>query len=176
MIHSKETISDKIKENSARLEKWMQEQSAEAFEKGPEGKWTTGQHLDHLIKSVLPLNQAFLLPKFVYRLKFGKPNRPPRDFAALVARYKEKLAGGGQAPSRFVPPVVALGQKHLLIEKFSKEYQILANKTLKWKEADLDAYLLPHPLLGKVTVREMLFFTVYHIVHHLEILEDKYEK
>ncbi|KAA3641242.1 MAG: DinB family protein [Bacteroidetes bacterium] len=176
MIHSRESISDKIKENSKRLEDWMQKQSAEAFEKGPEGKWTTGQHLDHLIKSVVPLNQAFLLPKFVYQMKFGKPNRPPRDFEALVARYNEKLTKGGQAPSRFVPPSVTLEQKQSLIAKFSKEYQKLANKTLKWKEADLDAYLLPHPLLGKVTVREMLFFTAHHIVHHLEILEDKYEK
>jgi hypothetical protein len=29
-------------------------------------------------------------------------------------------------------------------------------------------YRLPHPLLGKLTVREMLFFTVYHNAHHLD--------
>ena len=30
----------------------------------------------------------------------------------------------------------------------------------------LDHYLLPHPLLGKITLREMLFFSAYHIQHH----------
>ena len=37
--------------------------------------------------------------------------------------------------------------------------------------ADLDAVLLPHPLLGKLTVREMLFFTVYHVQHHRALVE-----
>jgi hypothetical protein len=36
-----------------------------------------------------------------------------------------------------------------------------------WREADLDRYRLPHPLLGKLTLREMLFFTLYHNYHHV---------
>jgi hypothetical protein len=36
-----------------------------------------------------------------------------------------------------------------------------------WSEDDLDNHRLPHPLLGKLTVREMLFFTLYHIQHHM---------
>lgn len=34
-------------------------------------------------------------------------------------------------------------------------------------EADLEACRLPHPLLGKLTVREMLLFTLDHEVHHV---------
>jgi hypothetical protein len=37
-----------------------------------------------------------------------------------------------------------------------------------WRDADLDRYLLPHPLLGKLTLREMLFFTLYHNYHHVQ--------
>jgi hypothetical protein len=37
-----------------------------------------------------------------------------------------------------------------------------------WSERDLDRILLPHPLLGKLTTREMLFFTLYHDRHHVE--------
>ena len=36
---------------------------------------------------------------------------------------------------------------------------------------DLDKYVLPHPLLGKVTLREMLYFTIHHNEHHLELLK-----
>ena len=39
-----------------------------------------------------------------------------------------------------------------------------------WSEKDLDKYKLPHPLLGKLTVREMLFFTIYHNEHHLKAM------
>jgi len=31
----------------------------------------------------------------------------------------------------------------------------------------LDKFMLPHPLLGKLAVREMLFFTMYHNLHHV---------
>jgi hypothetical protein len=36
----------------------------------------------------------------------------------------------------------------------------------KFSEDDLDSIRLPHPLLGKLTVREMLYFAVYHVGHH----------
>jgi len=36
-----------------------------------------------------------------------------------------------------------------------------------WQDENLDEYLLPHPLLGKLTIREMLFFTLYHDQHHV---------
>ncbi len=35
-----------------------------------------------------------------------------------------------------------------------------------FSEAQLDALILPHPLLGKLTLREMLYFTIYHVQHH----------
>lgn len=39
-------------------------------------------------------------------------------------------------------------------------------------EKELDQYVLPHPLLGKLTLREMMFFTIYHVQHH-EVLTKK---
>ena len=36
----------------------------------------------------------------------------------------------------------------------------------KWDEKELDEYYLPHPILGKLTVREILFFTIYHNLRH----------
>jgi hypothetical protein len=35
-------------------------------------------------------------------------------------------------------------------------------------QSALDRWRLPHPLLGRLTVREMLFFTLCHNRHHLE--------
>ena len=36
-----------------------------------------------------------------------------------------------------------------------------------WSEGDLDRVRLPHPLLGTLTVREMLLFALYHGLHHV---------
>jgi hypothetical protein len=39
-----------------------------------------------------------------------------------------------------------------------------------WDEARAARACLPHPLLGPLTIREMAAFTVYHTVHHLELV------
>ena len=42
---------------------------------------------------------------------------------------------------------------------------------LKWKDPQLDQYIAPHPLLGKITLRELGYFTIYHTYHHLETIQ-----
>jgi uncharacterized damage-inducible protein DinB len=45
--------------------------------------------------------------------------------------------------------------------------EALTARVAKWSEANMDYHVLPHPLLGPLSVREMLFFTVYHNTHHV---------
>jgi hypothetical protein len=113
------------------------------------------------------------LPRFVPRLLFGVPNRKARTYDELVERYHQKLANGGRASGRFIPPEIKWGQKELLLKKFKIETEAMCNQMNNWQEAHLDRYLLPHPLLGKITFREMLFFSAYHINHHLRLLEER---
>jgi hypothetical protein len=54
------------------------------------------------------------------------------------------------------------------------ENQKMVDFINKWKAADMEIYLLPHPLLGKLTIREMLLFTIYHIEHHFVNLQANY--
>lgn len=42
-----------------------------------------------------------------------------------------------------------------------------------WSETQLDSYLLPHPVLGRVTVREMLMFTLFHFDHHRDTVSSR---
>jgi len=44
--------------------------------------------------------------------------------------------------------------------------QALARRIDRFSETQLDQLILPHPLLGKLTLREMLYFTIYHVQHH----------
>ena len=38
-------------------------------------------------------------------------------------------------------------------------------------ESDLDTLQAPHPLLGKLTLRELMYFTIYHAQHHQRNVE-----
>tara|TARA_R110000796_G_scaffold231631_2_gene349608 strand:+ start:40644 stop:41171 length:528 start_codon:yes stop_codon:yes gene_type:complete len=141
------------------------------FEYAPEGKWSAGQQMEHLIKSTSPLNQAMALPKFLIKLKFGKANRPSKNFDQLVERYKEKLALGGVAGAAFSPQKVDFHKKEKLINQLQSNIESINQKLDKWTEAQLNEFILPHPLLGKLTVREMMYFTIHHADHHRNLIK-----
>jgi DinB superfamily len=137
------------------------------FETSVNGKWSAGQQLDHIHRSTRPVLLAFKLPKFVLRLAFGKPNRPSRNYSELVQKYLSKLQLGGRATGRFVPQKLNPRQKEKTLQAVTSTIILLCNKINRSAEEDLDKFLLPHPLLGKLTLREMIYFTIYHVEHHL---------
>ena len=128
------------------------------------GKWTPVQQLDHIAKSVSPVNLAFLLPKFLLPLIFGRANRASRSYDELVLNYKAKLQAGGKSTARFLPDSTC--DRFALIKALQSNVKMLASRIDRFSETELDAYILPHPLLGKLTLREMIYFTIYHVEHH----------
>jgi hypothetical protein len=150
---------------------YIQTLSAEEFLYAPTNKWTAAQQLDHIHKSVKPLTQAMGYPKFIPRLLFGKANRPSKTYEELINRYNQKLALGGRASGRFVPPIISVSQKDALIKLILASVNKLCKRIEKFNETALDNLILPHPLLGKITIREMLYFTAYHVEHHENIIK-----
>ena len=172
-IQDKPQIIFALNEKVEAFNKYIAPLGKDQFEATPNNKWSAGQNLDHLIRAIKPLQLAYGLPKFALLILFGKTNRPSRTFDELVTKYKTKLAAGGKASGPFIPPTIRFDQKDELIKKYSLQKQRLINKIEKQSESDLDKYILPHPLLGKVTLREMLYFTIYHNEHHLELLKNR---
>lgn len=170
-VHDKPQIISALSEKVDAFNNYIASLNEEQFEATPNGKWSAGQNLDHLIRAIKPLQLAYGLPKFALNVLFGKTNRPSRSYDDLVTKYKTKLAAGGKASGPFIPPIIRFEKKDELIKKYSEQKQKLINKIEKQSEADLDKYILPHPLLGKVTLREMLYFTIYHNEHHLGLLK-----
>lgn len=71
---------------------------------------------------------------------------------------------------RYIPHKVSYKQKQGLTAALSYALNRLEKSLAKFNEEDLDNYILPHPLLGKLTMREMLYFTAYHVTHHHKIV------
>ncbi len=134
------------------------------------GKWTPGQHLDHLCRSVFPVLLAMRLPGWLRRSVFGKANRPSRSYDELLSRYHQRLAQGGRASGPYVPGAIPLQRREGLLRRLAKLARQLDRATARLDEATLDREILPHPLLGKLTLREMLYFTAFHADHHERLL------
>ena len=149
--------------------------SPDLFFSQPQDKWSIAQNVIHLTKAARLTALAYRLPKFIVRLYTGKPNRPSRSYDELVAKYKLKLQQGGKASGPFIPKAPPAGQtKEMILDSFRQVMQKLTNAIERnWTDEKLDNYLAPHPLLGKLTLRELIYFTIYHTEHHLSIIKSR---
>ena len=89
----------------------------------------------------------------------------------LVDRYKEKLSMGGTASSPYVPGKVSFEKKEKLQSQLTQNIEAIAQKLNKWSETQMDEFVFPHPLLGKLTIREMMYFTIHHADHHRNLIK-----
>lgn len=132
-------------------------------------KWTAGQQMDHIYRSLSPLNLILGFPKWTTKLIFSKANRSSKNYEELVKKYFQKLENGGRASGRFIPNKVDTSQKLIIKTKIENSVSKLCKSLSKYSEKEIDKLVLPHPLLGKVTLREMMYFTMYHVEHHHKI-------
>lgn len=139
-------------------------------------KWTAAQQLDHLNRCVVPLNKIFKLPKFVIRLLFGKANRESKTYDQFIIKYEERFSLGTNPPQRFIPSVITLEQKEYLIQQLTISVNKMCRLISGFTEEELDKLIMPHPMFGKVTMREMLYFTIHHVKHHEEITKRNLRK
>ena len=136
------------------------------FTYSPDGvKWTAGQQADHLCRSLAPLNKGAGAPEFVLKSMFGKADHPSVSYGELVARYQAAIPGV-VAPDAYRPEAIPFEKKEKLVNDLRGHVEALCKNVDKFDEKKLDTLVLPHPLLGKLTIREMLYFTIYHAEHH----------
>lgn len=163
---TKPEIFQKLSEGFSIIEETMRKINDVDFYVRKNNKWSIAENCKHLSLSVKPLNMAFSLPNFAL-LFFGKLNRPGRNYEEMVLEYHQKLAEGAVATPQFIPKEISVeNTKEDLIQEFKKINDLFLIKVESFEEEDLDKYLIPHPVLGKLTIREMLYFTICHTLHH----------
>lgn len=172
-LWEKEALIEELSHQHQAFKATIERLDQSVFDFSWKEKWTPGQQLEHITKSIAPVALAFQIPRFFIKYKFGVTNRPSRSYDALVARYHKALEGlVNVAPKEFRPkPVPFLGRSKQF-SSYTKTVDKLLKVANKCSTKDLDYYVLPHPLIGKLTLREMLFFCVYHVQHHHKITEE----
>lgn len=140
--------------------------------------WSPADNIRHLTKSMRAVTQALRVPRFVLRLAFGNASAPSRSYASVCEIYRARLARGASA-GRFAPraqpvPSDPDAVRARIMASHAASIAALCAAITQWPEPSLDARRLPHPLIGRLTVREMLLFTVYHNRHHLENVQRRF--
>lgn len=164
----KATILFQLENRYASLIELIESLPAGQLEQAPEpGKWSIGQHAAHLVLSTRPLNKALRMSRVELKSTFGERGaRAERDTESMIAVYRAALSQGLQAPARFTPGEIKEEDKSGLLGDLQQELAALQTVIESWEESDLSEYVIPHPALGALTVREMLIFTIYHTEHH----------
>jgi hypothetical protein len=169
-MSTKDEITISINEAHQRAQDWFNAIPAATFFQREADIWSASDNVDHLIRSVKPLAKAMGIPRLALETIFGRPENPSKTYEEICSIYRDAIAKGGQASGSYLPdPVVPENTEQAkaeLLGQFAQAVEKLLAKLEPWEEDALDKTQLPHPLLGKLTVREMLYFTTYHILRH----------
>lgn len=146
--------------------------SADVFTARPGTAWSPAEHLDHLNIAVSATARGFAMSRLVLRFRFGRSSRPCRTFDELRADYLARLSAGAGATGRFVPRPQPPGEspaetQRRLLARWQRVNERLRNALATWSERDLDRVRFPHPILGRIPARELIFFTIHHGPHHI---------
>ena len=165
---NKQTIIDLLNCEYISFIDYIKELTDDEYSFSKNDKWTAGQQLEHIILCTKPLVQIYSLDKLMIEQYFGQANKVGRDYNSLLMEYKVKLKEGGKASEQYIPKNGMLNRKETLIDKLTKLINDFSSKIKAFNEQELDSLLIPHPLFGKLTLREMLYNTIYHVEHHKE--------
>ncbi len=141
----------------------------EDFFKSFNDSWSAEKNLRHLIKSTLPIYLGIKSPKFLLQLLFGKGRARSRSYSEIKQDYLSRLAAGSGA-GIFEPLFNSAGkpeEQKRLVDDWIEMGKNFATAFKALSEEQLDSLNMPHPILGNITVREMILFSLIHIFHHV---------
>jgi len=176
-IPSKSQLVQDLENAFLATKNWINQQPKEHFNKELiPGKWTIAANLYHLTKSTKAVSNGMKMPKNVLSEMFGESTATERTFDELKLKYETTLTTiDVNVPDDYEAEKGRKFDQTELIQRFDKELNDYIQEINKWTEEDLGKYLLPHPLLGKFTIREFMYFTIFHTNHHLNSFKERYE-
>lgn len=154
--------SDSISENAATMPEAR-------FFAGTDEDWSAANYLKHLILVVKPFAKGLTMPREVLVRMFGTSAAPSRSYDEVVEQYRAVLATGlgaqnvpGVMPTGYRMPEGVTDERAYLVETWQDAVQRVFTALDSWTEDELDHYQMLHPAIRKATIREMLYFNIYH--------------
>jgi hypothetical protein len=140
----------------------------EQFFSKPESGWSPLENIKHL-NSAITVVAIFTRKELSFLLLlFGKGNSQ-NTIPEVVKNYNDKLnsgSGAGVFTPFFSSTQIEKGRKESEIKSLQSSIQTLIDVVRHWTDEELDKINILHPIMGIITVREMLYFNFYHLYHH----------
>ena len=140
------------------------------FFDGSSERWSVGYHVHHMTGAVNRVAQGLQNPG---ALPKRKPATASRDFASIRETYLEALKNTPSETLRQLGSRVTLEEhedldahKTKLISGFANAIENFNTALEGFDEANFERLGMPHPVMGLLSSREMVFFIVYHNTHH----------
>ena len=136
-------------------------------------KWSCAEQAVHLITSTGSSILPYKLPGFLVKLLFVTYKQNIKSYDELVALYNSKLNNGAKASGKYANTDKAKSyDKKSITSKLDNTYKNFIQAVEKCEDAKLDRCQVPHPLLGKISLRDLIYFTIYHTAHHTENMKE----
>jgi len=175
-VQTKSQLTTDLKNAFLETIEWVNQQPADHFNMDMvSGKWTIAGHLYHLIKSTKAVSQGMKMPKAQLEGLFGKINRAERSYEGMIEKYTRTINDVKfKTPNPYEAEAGRTFDQPSLIKRFEHELDQFISVLENWKEDDMGNYVMPHPAMGKCTMREFCYFTILHTYHHLNLLKMNY--
>lgn len=129
------------------------------------GQWTAGQQFHHVYLTLLPFPKILPSKEFILQ-KFGKIDRQLWSYNTVIENY---FKTSRQAPQQYLPEQVNPEQRETITTDLHKILLNIQELLGQYTDEELDYLVIPHPLLGKLTIREIFYLMTYHANHHLKL-------
>ena len=134
------------------------------------GKWSVSQNVEHINIALIRLGNYLALPKLSIESNFGLSERTSTNYVKIFKVFRNTFENGIKTTDDFVPKINLETSIIELVDQGKNSLDVFISNLRNWTEEELDLYNCPHPVLGKITVREILYFTIYHVQHHNETI------
>ncbi|MCP4203625.1 MAG: DinB family protein [bacterium] len=176
--HSTESLHAGLSDLHMEIVSFVSELSDREFLE-PQGEhWSPAEHLRHLATAVRAVARGMSAPKALLALRFGCTFRGSRGFEEVRELYQAALAAGGQASGPYDPTAREIAgkpdeQRAFVMKRWNQAGGDLDRAIGFWSDRALDRFRARHPLLGMMTIRELLHFTLYHNAHHARRIHER---
>ena len=164
---TKQELIESFSKNHRELIDYVNSLTDDQFTYSSNGKWTAGQQLSHAYLCLLPFQRVLASKEFILE-KFGKIDRPTWSYDTVLENY---LKTSRKAPDRYLPEQISPEQKAEITEGLQEILPAIQQVFNEFTDEELDSLVLPQPLLGNLTIREMFYLMTYHPIHHLRQTE-----
>jgi hypothetical protein len=175
-MRGSEIVGELRRVHAESVEYWRGFSTAEFFERPAADVWAPADQVRHLTKSMRAMRRGFDMPKVLLFFRFGVALRASRTLEELRDAYGAKLRPFPRNP--FAARELDVADRNDAgrlreMQAHATTVDELCRAIARWSEWSLDRFVLPHPLLGRITAREMGTFAVIHNVHHVRVAEQR---